>query len=74
MDKRSNKEIDEMAKKRKKEKPMGCRIGSLKPRELSSYITKQSWPKKLYTDPIALSESYTDPYVIRNLNYITSGP
>ena len=41
-------------------------IDTLCQRDLQAYFTKISWPKKLYSDPIPQSESYTAPHLVPN--------
>lgn len=45
---------------------LAARLHSLSQRDLHAYYTKISWPQKLYTDPIKMSESYTNPNTAPN--------
>ena len=53
-------------KKSDSNKSMGGRLTQLNSRDLSAYLTKLSWPAKLYKEPIRLSESYTNPHMQPN--------
>lgn len=52
--------------KRDRNKTIGGRLSTLSNRDLHAYFTKISWPKKLYEEPIEMSESYTNPHIIPN--------
>jgi len=45
---------------------MAGQLDSLNARDLHAYMTKISWPKKIYREPIPMSESYSNPHLQPN--------
>lgn len=53
-------------KKQESNKSLGGRLTQLNSRDLNAYLTKVSWPARLYKNPVRLSESYTNPHMQPN--------